>query len=241
MTVRTERRSRVIGISLLIPAVLCWFLISAHPVRAQETDSPEQTGSPAAQTDAGERSGENQLFFSEDGEEISLTPGYESESGSGQEDQGGLKGTYQLPDGWTEIRDKQQEGDKVTLKRSGSESSENTSVITCDYMDTNYSVLEYEQLREMLTNNLVYNHVNAQITSQACYTDAKDYLYILIVDDSAQDCRELYYYVVGDRRCFVVEAKEYRAEAEQLRSEGQKTPEETAQDLAESFTWNSAG
>ena len=147
-------------------------------------------------------------------------------------------GTYTMADGWSS------DGNASTAERSVYKAdafagADPTSTITCSYLDTNYSVLEYEQLRDMLTNNLLYSNVNAQISTSAVYTDARDYLYILISDDSTQDFRTVYCYVVGDYRCFCVEVKEYRAEAEQLKAQEQKTPQEAGQEAAESFVWNS--
>lgn len=149
-----------------------------------------------------------------------------------------LTGTYTMESGWS-ADDSQSTSDKTVYKMDAFAGTENTSTITCSYLDTSYSVLEYEQLRDMLTNNLLYSNVNAQISTSAAYTDAKDYLYILIVDDSAQDYRNIYCYVVGDYRCFCVEVKEYRAEAEQLQAQELKTPQEAGQSAAQSFVWNS--
>lgn len=148
-----------------------------------------------------------------------------------------LTGTYTLEEGWS-VDDAASTQD-VTVYRQDSHAGEtNTSTITCSYMDTNYSVMEYEQLRDMLTNNLLYSNVNAQISTSAVYTQAKDYLYILLVDDSAQEYRDLYYYVVGDYRCFCLTVKEYRVEAEQAAALQVKTPQEVGQKAAEGFVWN---
>lgn len=148
-----------------------------------------------------------------------------------------LTGTYSMGTGWS-VDDYASTQDKTVYKQDALLGTENTSTITCSYMDTNYSVFEYEQLRDMLSNNLLYSNVNAQISASAVYTKAKDYLYILIVDDSAKDYRDLYYYVVGDYRCFCVEVREYRAEAEQAKAQAQKTPQEMGQSVAEEFIWN---
>ena len=129
--------------------------------------------------------------------------------------------------------------EKNVYKQEGLQDQAETSAITCSYIDTNYSVMEYEQLRDMLTNNLFYSNVNAQISTSAIYTNNKDYLYILIVDNSSQDYRNIYHYVVGDYRCFLVEVKEYRAEADQAKAQEQKTPQEIGQKVAEEFVWNS--
>ena len=148
-----------------------------------------------------------------------------------------LTGTYTAAAGWS-VDDNASSSEKTVYKQDGYVGTEGTSTISCSYLDTNYSVLEYEQLRDMLTNNLLYSNVNAQISASAIYTSAKDYLYILIVDDTSQDFRTVYCYVVGDYRCFCVEVKEYRGEAEQLRAQEQKTPQEAGQSIAESFVWN---
>lgn len=146
-------------------------------------------------------------------------------------------GTYTAAAGWS-VDDGSSTAEKTVYKQDGCVGMEGTSTISCSYLDTNYSVLEYEQLRDMLTNNLLYSNVNAQISTSAVYTNVKDYLYILLVDDASQDFRNVYCYVVGDYRCFCVEVKEYRAEADQLRSQDQKTPQEAGQGIAESFIWN---
>ena len=147
-------------------------------------------------------------------------------------------GSYKSAEGWS-VDDFASTEEKTVYKLDGYVGTEGTSTIACSYLDTNYSVLEYEQLRDMLTNNLLYSNVNAQISASAVYTNAKDYLYILLVDDTSQDYRNIYCYAVGDYRCFCVEVKEYRAEAEALKSQGVKTPQETGQKIAESFVWNS--
>lgn len=147
------------------------------------------------------------------------------------------KGTYPVEEDW--IRDSEQSTDEkeVYIKKSYEQEKE-TSTITCTYIDTNYSVLEYEQLRDMLTNNLFYSNVDAKISTSAVYTLDKDYLYILIVDDSSQDYRDIYHYVVGDYRCFEVSVHEYRAEAEAAKAAEEDTPQETGQKIAEEFVWD---
>jgi hypothetical protein len=146
-------------------------------------------------------------------------------------------GTYTIEDGWS-IDDASSTQEKTVYRRSDAQGADYMSTITCSYLDTNYSVFEYEQLRDMLTNNLLYTNVNAQISTSAIYTDAKDYLYIILVDDTAQDYRDTYCYVVGDYRCFCVAIQEYRDEAEQLSAQEQKTPQEVGQTVAEKFVWN---
>jgi hypothetical protein len=155
---------------------------------------------------------------------------------NGQTGSEAMTGTYSAPEGWS-VDDSAGSAEKTVYVSDASAGTESTSTITCSYLDTNYSVLEYEQLRDMLTNNLLYSNVNAQISASAVYTNAKDYLYILLVDDSSQDFRNIYCYVVGDYRCFCVEVKEYRTEAEQLRAQEMNTPQEVGQSLAESFVW----
>ena len=93
----------------------------------------------------------------------------------------------------------------------------------------------------MLTNNAVYSNADAQISTSTAYTDAKDYLYMLTVEPSGVDYQDIYYYVVGDRRCFCVEVREYQAEADALEAAQKKTPSQTGQDIAMKFTWNMVG
>ena len=150
-----------------------------------------------------------------------------------------MTGIWEVPEGWTED-DRDTSEDVFVYKLTEMVGMTDTSSITCSYMDTNYSVLEYEQLRDMLTNNLLYANVDAQISTSAVYTKAKDCLYIVIVDDSAQSYRDIYHYVVGDYRCFSVEVREYRSEAEQMKASDLKTPQEVGQQIAEEFTWDTA-
>ena len=150
-----------------------------------------------------------------------------------------MTGEWDIPDGWAEDSENSTEDSQI-YKLTEMVGMTETSTITCSYMDTNYSVLEYEQLRDMLTNNLLYTNVNAQISTSAVYTKAKDCLYIVIVDDSSQVYRDIYHYVVGDYRCFSVEVREYRSEADQMKAAKLKTPQETGLQIAEEFTWNTA-
>ena len=151
-----------------------------------------------------------------------------------------LTGSWSVDSAWVQTKAEDEE-ERWTYKQSGAEAEENTSTIVCSYLDTNYSVLEYEQLRDMLTNNAVYSNADAQISTSAAYTDAKDYLYMLTVEPSGVDYRDIYYYVVGDCRCFCVEVREYQAEADALEAAQQKTPSQTGQDIAMKFTWNMVG
>ncbi|MCC8066689.1 MAG: hypothetical protein LIO94_06270 [Clostridiales bacterium] len=145
-------------------------------------------------------------------------------------------GSYTMEDGWYE--DSMLSTGEVTVYRQDAcADAAETSTISCSYLDTNYSRTEYEQLRDMLTNNLVYGNVNAQITTSAVYTLSMDYLYIILVDDSSNDYRDIYYYVVGDYQCFCVQVKEYRSEAEQASAQDLQTPQEAGQKVAESFVW----
>lgn len=146
-------------------------------------------------------------------------------------------GIYTVDEDWIEETELSTEDETVYVREEYAKETE-TSTITCSYIDTNYSVLEYEQLRDMLTNNLFYSNVDAQISTSAVYTLDKDYLYILIVDDSEQEYRDIYHYVVGDYRCFEVAVREYRSEAEQDRKEKEDTPQEIGQKIAEEFVWN---
>ena len=151
-----------------------------------------------------------------------------------------LTGSWSVDSAWVQTKAEDEE-ERWTYKQSGAEAEEDTSTIVCSYLDTNYSVLEYEQLRDMLTNNAVYSNADAQISTSAAYTDAKDYLYMLTVEPSGVDYRDIYYYVVGDCRCFCVEVREYQAEADALEAAQQKTPSQTGQDIAMKFTWNMVG
>ncbi|MCC8046276.1 MAG: hypothetical protein LIP12_12400 [Clostridiales bacterium] len=145
-------------------------------------------------------------------------------------------GSYTMEDGW--LLDETLSSDTVSVYiQDGNSDTAETSTISCSYIETNYSVQEYEQLRDMLTNNLLYSNVNAQISTSAVYTLAKDYLYIILVDDSSEDYRDIYHYVVGDYQCFCVQVKEYRAEAELASSQDLQTPQEAGQSVAEGFEW----
>ena len=151
-----------------------------------------------------------------------------------------LTGSWSVDSAWVQTKAEDEE-ERWTYKQSGAEAEEDTSTIVCSYLDTNYSVLEYEQLRDMLTNNAVYSNADAQISTSAAYTDAKDYLYMLTVEPSGVDYQDIYYYVVGDRRCFCVEVREYQAEADALEAAQKNTPSQTGQDIAMKFTWNMVG
>ena len=151
-----------------------------------------------------------------------------------------LTGSWSVDSAWVQTKAEDEE-ERWTYKQSGAEAEEDTSTIVCSYLDTNYSVLEYEQLRDMLTNNAVYSNADAQISTSAAYTDAKDYLYMLTVEPSGVDYQDIYYYVVGDRRCFCVEVREYQTEADALEAAQKKTPSQTGQDIAMKFTWNMVG
>lgn len=151
-----------------------------------------------------------------------------------------VTGNYEIDADWEKSeRDSTQEEQVYYL--ADMLDAENTSTITCSYMDTNYTVLEYEQLRDMLSSKLIYSNVSAQISTSAVYTEAKDYLYIVTVDDSAQDYLDVYYYVVGNQRCFCVAVREYRAEAEARKADSKQTPQEAGKEIAEKFTWNAIG
>lgn len=150
-----------------------------------------------------------------------------------------MTGSYSVDSGWVKIEQKS-DTEKDVYRQEASKDVEETSEITCSYLDTNYSVAEYEQLRDMLTNNLMYSDVNAQISTSAGYTDAKDYLYTLTADDSDKDYRDIYYYVVGDHRCFCVTVREYRKEAAQAES-SDDTPQAVGKKTAQEFTWDQQG
>lgn len=166
-------------------------------------------------------------------------PAHAEEISLAETDSEPMTGTYTVSEDWVEDKDAGVDEKTVYVKSSHTEEEE-TSTIACSYIDTNYSVLEYEKLRDMLTNNLFYSNVNAQISTSAVYTLSKDYLYILIVDDSAKEYRDIYHYVVGDHRCFLVEVREYRSEAESAKALEEDTPQEVGQKIAEEFTWDTA-
>lgn len=173
---------------------------------------------------------------------IEAQPGEDpnGEAPDGQTEVQELTGNWSVDSTWTQTK-AEDDQERWTYRRSGTESEEDTSTIECSYLDTNYSVMEYEQLRDMLTNNIIYSNVDAQISTSASYTDAKDYLYMLTVEPSGADYRDIYYYVVGNRRCFCVEVREYQAEADALKETQQKTPSQIGQDTAMKFTWNAVG
>ena len=150
-----------------------------------------------------------------------------------------MTGSYSVNPDWVRIEQKS-DTEKEVYRQETNQDAEETSEITCSYLDTNYSVAEYEQLRDMLTNNLMYSDVNAQISTSAGYTDAKDYLYTLTADDSDKDYRDIYYYVVGDYRCFCVTVREYREEAAQAES-ADDTPQAIGKKTAQQFTWDQQG
>ncbi|MCD7762112.1 MAG: hypothetical protein LUI14_02735 [Lachnospiraceae bacterium] len=150
-----------------------------------------------------------------------------------------LPGTYTMEEGWTENELLSSDGVTVYVQDAYADAeSPETSLISCSFLDTNYSRQDYEQLRDMLTNKILYSNVSAQITTSAVYTLAMDYLYIILVDDSSAEYRTIYHYVVGDYQCFCVEVKEYRAEAEQAEAQEADTPQEIGQKIAEGFVWN---
>lgn len=144
-------------------------------------------------------------------------------------------GTYSVDSDWVKIEEKCEDEIEV-YRKTGYEDLEETSEITCSYVDTNYAIIEYEQLRDMLTNNLMYSNVNAQISTNAGYTEEKDYLYTLIADDKDKPYKDIYYYVVGDYRCFCVSVREYRVEKTE---EQEKMPQEIGKKIAADFIWNS--
>lgn len=146
------------------------------------------------------------------------------------------QGQYTVPDGWSEDTSAGQASGSV-YRYSENVGVDGTSSITCQYMETNYMVSEYEQLRDMLTNDILYSRVNAEISTNAAYTDSRDYLYILTADDPSLAYREIFYYVVGDLKCFCVTVREYRSEAEDARAAQKLTPEEAGKQIASAFTW----
>jgi hypothetical protein len=191
---------------------------------------------PAIAVNAEEDAGTSYGELYEDGT-WTETEAWTEEDGETVETAAPQMGTYVMAEGWSEDETLSTSETSV-YKQTGMIGEAQTSTITCSYLDTNYSVMEYEQLRDMLTNNLLYSNVNAQISTSAVYTDAKDYLYIILVDDAAQDYRNTYCYVVGDYRCFCVTVQEYREEADQLTAQEQQTPREVGQSVAEQFVWN---
>lgn len=212
-------------------------------LQAEESGYFDESGNWVQESYSEESAAENAGFenldalaaLTGDGADAAMADG----SGAVQDGSAALTGTYSVEAGWS-VDDAASTTERTVYKQDAYVGVENTSTITCSYMDTNYSVLEYEQLRDMLTNNLLYANVNAQISTSAVYTQTKDYLYIVIVDDSALEYKDVYHYVVGDYRCFCVEVREYRAEADQAVANGVKTPHEVGQKTAEEFTWGVA-
>lgn len=229
-TIRKMRAHRLAGAAILMSMVL-----GISPVPGFTSMAEESAGYFDEMGNWVEDSAAEQMIAI--GEETDASAPADEAGGAMEAEQEPITGTYTAAEGWS-VDDGASTSDVTVYKQDGCAGVDGTSTISCSYMDTNYSVLEYEQLRDMLTNNLVYSNVNAQISTSAVYTNAKDYLYILLVDDTSQDYRTIYCYVVGDYRCFSVEVKEYRAEAGQLQAQEQKTPQEAGQSMAESFLWN---
>ncbi len=146
-------------------------------------------------------------------------------------------GTYSVASGWS-LDEAQSSDDTEVYRQDAFSDAETTSLITCSYLDTNYSVSEYEQLRDMLISNLLYDNVNAQISTSAVYTQAMDYLFIIVVDDPDESFLDIYHYVVGDYICFCVQVKEIRSQAEEDEAAEVPTPQQAGLSMAESFTWN---
>ena len=146
-----------------------------------------------------------------------------------------MTGSYSVDSDWVRIEQKS-DTEKDVYRQEASKDVEETSEITCSYLDTNYSVAEYEQLRDMLTNNLMYSDVNAQISTSAGYTDAKDYLYTLTADDSGKDRHLLR---SGRPRCFcvILKSEEEAAQAES----SDDTPQAVGKKTAQEFTWDQQG
>ncbi len=228
--------------AFLFLAMACIGRINMSTVRAEESGlSADMGGTQESfwQDVYSGNEGSEELSLENDGASDgaawdSSSPGLEDEA-----ETEAAPGTYTMEDGWTE--DELRSTDDVTVyvrdAYAGEDTSE-TSLISCSYLETNYSRQEYEQLRDMLTNNLLYSNVNAQITTSAVYTLAMDYLYIVLVDDSSEEYRDVYHYVVGDYQCFCVQVTEYRDEAEQDEAQEVDTPREIGQKVAEGFVWN---
>jgi hypothetical protein len=186
---------------------------------------------PAATQLKAEELQQEDVLFEETEEEVTEdVPGEETEAAEQK------SGVYVMAEGWS-VDTSDSTGTETVYRQTGLMDETQTSTITCSYLDTNYSIGEYEQLRDMLANNQLYSHVDAQISTSASYTDARDYLYIVTVDDASEDYREIYDYVVGDYRCFTVYIREYRQEAADLAQQSAVTPQETGRKIAESFTW----
>lgn len=235
------------GAAALAAAVLCIGMAAVCPARIAQAEEAagyyDEAGNWIPQTDeAGWENGDSGAD--------ALAPADSPDGGNAADDAGSSDfsaeqetspeartGSYTVGEDWAADEYASTQETSV-YKKDGRLGEENTSTITCSYIDTNYSVLEYEQLRDMLTNNLIYSNVNAQISASAVYTNAKDCLYILTADDASQDYLEVYYYVVGDYRCFCVTVKEYRAEAEEARAQEAATPQEAGKSIAEGFVWN---
>ena len=71
-------------------------------------------------------------------------------------------GNWSIPEGWEEKSHVDAGfGEVCVLRASGLSGADVTSEITCSYQSTIFSLAEYEQLREMLTNDVVYQNRNA--------------------------------------------------------------------------------
>ena len=148
-------------------------------------------------------------------------------------------GNWTIPEGWEEKSHVDAGfGEVCVLRASGLSAADVTSEITCSYQSTIFSLAEYEQLREMLTNDVVYQNRNASVSTSCLYTDVQDNLFQIIADDSSQTYRDIFYYVIGSGKYFSVRVKEYRDEAEAAKAQERKTPSEAARLIAAGFVWN---
>ncbi|MCD7745068.1 MAG: hypothetical protein LUI13_07295 [Lachnospiraceae bacterium] len=247
---------QIFGMVILLCSVVCLSGLHRVVVRAQENGYTENAGSlsdsgEAAEADSGildsgGAAGSEEWSGTDSGnpdaaDEGGLTDDAADE-GSTQDSIDGeviyqeTVGSYTMEEGWS--LDETQSTDDVSVYVQDAYTGETeTSTISCSYLSTNYSRGDYEQLRDMLTNNLLYSNVNAQITTSAVYTLAMDYLYIILVDDSSEEYRDIYHYVVGDYECFCVQVREYRDEAAEAEAQELETPQEAGQSVAEGFVW----
>ena len=143
--------------------------------------------------------------------------------------------SYSIPAGWQELPEAAA-GGKV-YKQSASMQEPDSSQICCFQETTDYSLMEYEQLRGKLTDQVVYEDSSAVVSSTCTYTEAQDNLFVLTSDDAERPYRDIYYYIVRDYEYFCFHVREDRLEAEKAREQQIDTPEEAGRKMASQFTW----
>ncbi len=215
----TKARGLGVWAAFLFLTAVCSGRMDVMRAEAEESGYSEMIG------------GEGESFM-QDAADPDLSETFEEETEA-------APGTYTMEEGWAEDEALSTEDVTVYIQDAYLDTDvSETSTISCSYLETNYSRQDYEQLRDMLTNNLLYSNVDAQITTSAVYTLSMDYLYIVLVDDSSEEYRDIYHYVVGDYQCFCVQVTEYRTEAELAEAQDLDTPREIGQKVAEGFVWN---